>query len=676
MPIGDDMSAVDIKALQDRGESYIAGVQLLFETNLKNSEKILALENLKTEYNPQRKEDLYALLHALQEVVKDALSLKNLEKAHKLIVDCEAISAAQTYENRYKAIRVKQDEGSERAKDNHLHRQDFVVTTLTKEQEKEWLKILESEPKAQPQWFLKLDPLVQNVYKARVQAYQDDKDKNLGDYIGFQPATVRKTPGSANCWAQKITDKDGKVSYKVRSAYVVPCDMFKGRRLFSNTDDIVKATADNIKQQLALALYLKMAEKLENGETKPTITDFTLLLQNLISLPLQPGVKSGIRGTYALYAAIDAVKKELATEEGKAKMFESAQQFSHQEFGLDEDKKAQINTQLAKSKENAKEANLDLVFSHHAVNKIRGISTLLMSIPEAFRGIKRLFSGEKGVSDKISEIKQSIDPNTTDEKQKKILAAIAQHESIHYSTSTFAGFRKKHTWNTNAERAALEQIIMEHAGAGKDYARAGSCVSGKDREEMVGLMKIAMEEVYNETKAFPPAPGKPDPGGVREKFENRLADLFIKKYGPSIADMNAPGSNGLKNILDVLGKSVCEKIDKKAGTGFWKGLQKAADTNKVKFKKTVTKEAEKASPDTTRQNESNQQWSETSPVYMSPGTVASFRQETSPYEPRPGPTPPTFTPGRTARTTETSPLASEQPRSDTLSPPPGHKGPG
>jgi hypothetical protein len=106
------------------------------------------------------------------------------------------------------------------------------------------------------------------------------------------------------------------------------------------------------------------------------------------------------------------------------------------------------------------------------------------------------------------------------------------------------------------EYAALEQIVASKTGI-----RMGSCVSGKDREEMITEMALVMTEFYAKYGRMPPpADCKKEDKALRDEFVQKMAEHFLSGHGQMLAGENAAGCNGLKNVKDVLGKEICARI--------------------------------------------------------------------------------------------------------------------
>ncbi|KTD20946.1 oxidoreductase [Legionella lansingensis] len=106
--------------------------------------------------------------------------------------------------------------------------------------------------------------------------------------------------------------------------------------------------------------------------------------------------------------------------------------------------------------------------------------------------------------------------------------------------------------------SSLENLLIGHAN-GKSY---GSCVSGKDRREVVETHTIAMQ-LYRQLKGR--WPSMSDSGTDRAEFVELVATLDVSRHGHEHAGQNADGSDGIKTPANYWPKDIAAAICKKQG---------------------------------------------------------------------------------------------------------------
>lgn len=393
-------------------------------------------------------------------------------------------------------------------------RQENPITKFTKAQEGEWEKILGNE-KEQPKWFQKLPGWEKELYKSKVKEWQDTPEaerKNLGDLLGTIPSTIRKYPGAPNAYVTSVKVYDSPTSSrtlfeKVRSGALIPFDI-------KSDEEKARVTEQNLEQLMADTIQRKMDEAMmvakASGNDGMIKVSVPMAIQTLFSPPIQP------KGGDAILAkAVKNIEKRM--EEEGPEFFKR--------IGVELDpKKVSVS--------------VDMGYVNTPVNKLRSIT--------------KVFSGNEKTAVKMLS---SVVPTA----QRKGLAEAVMKtlSSGEWNSEGLIGGVGVPKHNINSERAALEQILNFAQGGN----RIGSCVSGKDREEMITQMAVAMvmyRELHN--GELPPPPGTESP--EREQFENLVARQFLANHGQKIAAANSIGSDGLKNVDEVYGKSICDKIQK------------------------------------------------------------------------------------------------------------------
>lgn len=380
---------------------------------------------------------------------------------------------------------------------------------FTKAQEQEWSAILSPNP---PKWFNKLPKWEKTYLRDKLFDWSrlpEDTRPNLLSVIGTVPSTVRKFPGSANSYVTTFesyeVEADGEhytkelLFEKVRSGVLIPFDVKdKAERKRLTKQNLEQLMADTIKRQL------KTVES--DG-----VVDIPMVIQTLFSPPIQPK-----NGDSALYDSVIELQKEFKKDEGA------------------------VLTRMGITVPRGVTLNLGTDYVNTPVNNLRGFVNFLNSVRNRSIASTSFLSKFK-----------SLDPELSQEIIDSLRSRIWEEEGL-----LDGSFANKH--NRNSERAALEQILNFTKGGN----RIGSCVSGKDREEMVTEMAIAMMMYRDKYGMLPPPPGVESP--ERDIFENMVAAQFLSNHGQQIAEANSNGARGLKNVDEVYGLSICDKIRQKS----------------------------------------------------------------------------------------------------------------
>lgn len=423
-------------------------------------------------------------------------------------------------------------------------RTETPITHMTSKQEIEWLGILPKHIKRfgeKPQWFSALAEWEQKYFQSKVQAWEDQKKdgiKNLGDYLGTVPTTIRRYPGAPNAYHTKVMIKNDEGERfelnKVRSGVLAPAKM--KAKTSKEKKEKVEITIQNLEQLVADMLKERLSVIYDKAENQ---SEIPILLQTLYSPPVQP---PGDYNNQALMKAYQHVKKVFEDED------------SLKDFCTRHD------IPIA---EGHKLPNVRLMYSSRPVNSARGLSEFMLRASGSRQGyegdstLRNFTRIIKNAKQKAADSGQDIPQNI-----KIADAALTQLKKTRTFWNNFAsiftvmpGF-KTFLGNKNAmtEVAALEQIIADQLGA-----RIGSCVSGKDREEMVTEVSIAQMQFYAKYKRFPPPPHKKN-YAERDEFMEMVAHQYLTGHGQKLAGENSAGCDGLKNIQDVFGKDLCNKI--------------------------------------------------------------------------------------------------------------------
>lgn len=400
----------------------------------------------------------------------------------------------------------------QQCKVSNTHRQEEPVEMFTHEVQKEWCKILDKNPKDWPEWFKALPLWEQNYFIKRLKHWkQTQPNINLGVYLGVVPTTIRRYPGSANTYVTSASSQQGdkKAKFiKVRSGAFVPSKM--PGKTPAQKHEKFDVTRQNIEQCIEAALRAKISQLQEAKQYDPLAPaiEVPVLLQTLFSPPLQPG---GEYDDKAIQQAIRAIEKKL-----------------HDNNGF-------LRTGPLDTSTNVR---VKLLYSNRPVNNARGLSRFLSNFNWHGRQSRRAM---KQLSILVAQM-----PNGADKKMAQ--AALEQYKK---SSDLWDAYNpsKPTRINVATEKAALEQIIISLVGIS-----INCCVSGKDRVELVTQFALAQQEFYLTHGHFPST------NDERAQCNELVAAHYLSGYGHTLAGENAKGCNGLKSVVNVLGKDACQIV--------------------------------------------------------------------------------------------------------------------
>lgn len=547
-----------------RGDSFIDAA-LLIANNIQDVAKKRILKKhineLKAQWdveNRNRPKDLQALERLLIEGIREVIYENKI--SFKAVKD--QLDNAENHVN-WKSRNAK--ERSDAQDGIVIRREERPISQFTPELTKEWLRILSRDN--QPEWFKSLPEWERNYFHSKIEAYQKlQSQPNLGAYLGSVPTTIRRYPGAPNAYVTDVqfnNDSKKQSFLKIRSGVLVPAKM-KGNTKEQKAEK-VRITEQNMRQLIAVAIQEKIKEiKKKNPDANLIdLGDFPILLQTLYSPPIQPPPQ-GQYNNEAMQAAFKTIKAELERDPNK---------FIHDN----------ISTNFFNANK-IKVGKIQLLYANRPVNNARGLSSLYNLF--SWQGSENRKTNS-ALAQSVAQLESRLGANDPDYLIAK--AALESYQSIPSVRNTF--FSKPPTdSNALAEKAALEQIFT-----GKVGIRIGSCVSGKDREEMVTEIAIAQQQFYMKYGRFPPHanPATKTEKDLRLEFERNVARQYLSGYGHTLAAENSKGCDGLKNIVDVFGKTIGAQIKALApeyGIDVSKfdpikDVQKIAGLNKLTIKK-------------------------------------------------------------------------------------------
>lgn len=522
------------QAVKVRGSSFIEGAKLIQRQETGSQEVIPQLTQIQQEWEAKqgdlKKKDICELQIALIHCLNETMYAKKPKAFNTLLRElCNAENHQNWLTRRALTTRIEKN-------DRKVTRIEQPITTFNPLQTRAWLSILGED---KPEWFTQLPSWEQQYFTDKVSNWVslEEPRPNLGDFLGAVPTTIRRYPGTPNAYLSTIQVVKGDRTIevkKLRSGMLAPFDMNK-----KNQDQKNEITFINLAQFAGEAI--KLIDVGADGK-------YTLLLQNLYSTMVEvagisPLGKPDPAAVKAMQAAVEKMRAQLQTPEARLKFYK--------DHGI-----------AVKDENNPPE--IDLLYSLRPVNSARSIS---------------LYMQDKFLSEENQKTTQAIR-----DKTKAWLMANPDHADNHMIESALAHYQalagqmeNNHYWysalrqqamdgagflglvnsqNPVAEMAAYEQLLMDKIGI-----RLGSCVSGKDREELVSNLLAGFVETYAQHDAFPSLANSAQTN-LRTDFYENVAHLYLSGHGMKLAGENAKGCDGIKNPHDILGAQQCNAIVK------------------------------------------------------------------------------------------------------------------
>lgn len=527
-------------AVYERGNSFIQATELILAHSHSDIEM---LENKKTNENIKKLSyDLKKLKNYWDTFKNDkSITLETLAQLEKILIQeiRETIYKDTDPPPSFEKIKDELDNA-----ENHVNwkprelftthanpnanistcRIETPISHFTNEQTEEWLHILSFQEENQPLWFKSLALWEKNYLRKRINDWRKNSEyKNLGDFLGPVPTTIRRYPGTPNAYVTSVTI--GKEEFlKIRSGFLVPIKMTAQNQV--EKDEKIKITKQNLEQLILAAIDEKLKALEKQKDTMPLKKpSLPILLQTLHSSPFQP---PGTYNNVAIMRALDELKTELSHSPNSFMLF------------LEKHNKDPNKIPFS---------GINLFYSNRPVNKVRNLTW-----------ITNLFSLQGRKSRDANKALKSLAKEKLKEKDDPLLReALKSYKKMPYFWNTILAGEPSKNNNSMAEIAALEQIIASRLGM-----RIGCCVSGKDREEMVTQIAIAQQEFFVTYGKFPPpyTATSTDDKKMRKVFIENVARAYLTGHGQFLAGENARGCDGLKNITDVFGKEICNEIIK------------------------------------------------------------------------------------------------------------------
>lgn len=420
----------------------------------------------------------------------------------------------------------------------------------TERQRKELLSVLESSP---PAWFLKLSRFERWYISKKAQAVKSGA--NINDQLLSIPAALRSVFGVANYSQHRLSikvnasselkeDKDVSEELNVirpRSGILVPIDLMRSK----DEQLILEITQCNIVQ----LIIAELTSRDYSQEVKDSQKPVPVLLQTLLS-----------QGAWG--------KSHHDDEYGMVEYKNRAAQ-----------KITEYLQDIAKYKAELINIGFEITDNNQlAINgNVINVDIICTNIPI---DIGRRFNSRPDVNSKIVAYAEKS-------KDKIVQQALIAYKYNRWAIVDKILFSSRR--NYNLFKASLEQIIIERCGG----ISHGSCKSGKDRKGMETLHTDAMLIYYSLYKKLP---DYYDSTEDREKFVNIFVDLYFTRHQHTIADQNAPGSNGIKNVggyAGILPADIVKAIEKRMEDEI-EFTEKYAGLNKIKNKKIKQKDTTQA----------------------------------------------------------------------------------
>lgn len=524
-------------AIYERGCSFIAAAFLI----LAYSKNEIFIDQKQKKNIEKLSETLGAIKNHWENLKnKKKLTIEKLAQLEKTLIT-EIHQTIYQHKRAFKTIKNELDDA-----ENHLNwkqrqiktlstttdttnittivRKDTPISCFTTKQTEEWLRILSPQEEHWPMWFSALPTWEQNYFRHRLTEWEEQKAngiKNLGEFLGPLPSTIRRYPGASNAYVTSIfiDGLHGHTQFnKIRTSIVAPTKIIVNTK--PARDELFKITRQNIEQLIVAAIQ----EKIEESKSQSMAlvkSILPILLQTLYS-PFF--MMASHHPTTIMMGVLDELRTELSHVNSFNIFLEK--------HGLDPKKIAF--------------SGVELLYANRPVGNARGFIWFTNLLNQQGR--------ENRHTDK--RLTALAEQKLVEENDPILRGALESYQKMPYLWNTLVAF-KPSKGNPLAEMAALEQIIASKVGV-----RIGGCISGKDEEELVTQIAIAQQECFVTYGRFPPpyTAHHADDKKLRAEFIENVARAYLTGYGHLLAGENAHGCEGLKNVLAVFGKTICKKI--------------------------------------------------------------------------------------------------------------------
>lgn len=520
------------KAVKVRGLSFIEGAKLIQRQETGSQDVIPELTQIQQDWEAKQGDLKKKDICELQIFLINCLNSKVYSQRPKSFsILLKELCNAENHKN---WLKRKMLTTSIEKSDRTVTRLEQPITSFNLSQTQTWLSILHED---KPDWFTQLPSWEQKYLSDKITTWKSLKKPrpNLGDFLGSVPTTIRRYPGTPNAYLSTIQVICGNRTIevkKIRSGMLAPFDMNK-----KSQDQKNKITLFNLAQLAGEAI--KQIEVGPDGK-------YTLLLQNLYSTMFEvagiaPLGKPNTAAVKAMQFAVEKMREQLQTPEERLKFFKD-----HGIAVEDENNPPEI----------------DLLYSLRPVNSARSGSLYLQ---DGFL-VEENQKTTKAIIDKTKAWLRA-NPHHTD--RHMIESALANYQALagqmennlywynalKQQVIDGAGFLGLvNSQNPVAEIAAYEQLLMDKIGL-----RLGSCVSGKDREELVSILLAGLVETFAQHDSFP-SPANSGQTLLRNDFYENVAHLYLSGHGMVLAGENAKGCDGIKNPHDIFGAEQCNTI--------------------------------------------------------------------------------------------------------------------
>ncbi len=520
------------KAVKVRGLSFIEGAKLIHRQETGSLDVIPELRQIEQDWEAKegelKKKDIYELQISLIKCLNSKVYTQKPKSFNTLLKE---LGNAENHQN---WLTRKTLTTSIEKSDRTITRLEKPITAFNHLQTQAWLSIL-SEDK--PEWFTQLPSWERQYFSDRITTWQsiEEPRPNLGDFLGAVPTTIRRYPGTPNAYLSTTQVVSGSRTIevkKLRSGMLAPFDMNKKNQNHKN-----EHTFFNLAQLSGEAI--KLIEVGLDGK-------YTILLQNLYSTMfdvagIAPLGKPDAAAVQAMQYAVEMMREELQSPQARLNFYKD-----HGIAVIDENNPPEI----------------DLLYSLRPVNSARAGSLYLQDKFLATENQKT----SKTITDKTNAWLMAnphhADKHMIESALANYQALAGQMENNLYWYNALmqqmidgAGFLGLvNGQNPVAEMAAYEQILMDKIGI-----RIGSCVSGKDREELISIVLAGLVETFAQHNAFP-STANSGQTHLRTDFYENVAHLYLSGHGMKLAGENAKGCDGIKNPHDILGAEHCNVI--------------------------------------------------------------------------------------------------------------------
>lgn len=451
---------------------------------------------------------------------------------------------------------------------------DKVLDPLTPELKQEYLNVLSDDENQQPTWYREvLPPFEQRLLRKLLAGAKSDQD--IADIVQAISSKHRSLPGVANYRNHvllRITERPQDKAFSVeklrdvtRSSMIASRDIQKKPQAFRDAytltalnrivDEHLDQYAEYAKDVVAQSTVYQ--EKIQTHGNIKVIQMPPVLMQTLITPLLGKQPDSGLYRdkNRAIAAALKQGKGALIRED----ILPDGQKVSYRIPIINTNHPLNPGRFVIPVIGPIKIFGWTIYQGSASSREILKLAALaekeLKLRRESFTELSSAYAADKELSDdEIEKAETTLNRMASLEKSNPILSEATKDLTALLSKSAIASF-----FSNNIRElflSSLEQLVVENMH-GVAY---GSCVSGKDRKALEIIHTDAMI-IYAER--YGKLPKFTDKGVDRQNFVEIVAGLYVSRHQQNIAELNAPGSQGVKTPYNYYPRDIQQAIQRR-----------------------------------------------------------------------------------------------------------------